>query len=860
MGQGFGIREKLLMAFSAAAIMTVAVGAVAWVSFRGLNENLTAITEQAVPVSQTALKLAAETGTFVAVAPALQAATSDEEREAANKQLLASRERLGVLLTELEAISSAADRNRVQALQERIQALGGRLDEMNQLVSDALNISFDRREKIEEAGLSHGALLADLAPRIDAASKSLLASAEQATDNTSTAISALLEGQVGGLRSALEVRAEVNVLLGLYTQINSATDRGDLRPLMEQYTLVKERLRPLMEQLWSLSGGATVAAMTRQMLAIGDGPESFFTLRERELTSTDFIELQTLRKQRAEMMQQVLGTYESLSLALITLVDDTNFDLVLSSEVAVEDSRQVIQNLMERDFGMLRAMLSMQAEVNLLSGILAAASNERSTDQLDAMSGRFEASASRLDGHLNNLPRGGSTAMLWSRATSLIDLGQAENSIFELRRDELALSALAADLVTETQTQASALKQAVDELVQAGDASIVAARQAATQSIAMSNTIMIAIVVGSVIGAVLLGWFYVGRIVIGRLTRLTVSMEQISQGNLDAEIPSKGRDEIARMAAALTVFRDNAVALEESRAAADVERRKSAAERKEMMLQLAADFESKVGDVVQAVGTAAGGLRSAAESMAHTAEETRAQATTVAAASEQASSNVQTVGVAAEELSSSISEIGRQVTESATIAQRAVAAAQRTNGTVQGLMKAAQQVGEVVQLIRGIAEQTNLLALNATIEAARAGEAGKGFAVVASEVKNLANQTGKATEDVSGQIEVMQSTTEEAVRAISDIAQVISEINEIATVIASAVEEQNAATQEIARNVQQAASGTQEVSTNIVGVSTAAELGGSTANEVLNSAGDLMQQSERLREQVEQFLGQVRAA
>src|SRR5690606_18068896 len=154
------------------------------------------------------------------------------------------------------------------------------------------------------------------------------------------------------------------------------------------------------------------------------------------------------------------------------------------------------------------------------------------------------------------------------------------------------------------------------------------------------------------------------------------------------------------------------------------------------------------------------------------------------------------------------SEIGRQVTESSTIAQRAVAAAERTNGTVQGLMKAAQQVGDVVQLIRGIAEQTNLLAPNATIEAARPGEAGKGFAVVASEVKNLANQTGKATEEVSGQIEVMQSTTEEAVDAISEIARVIGEINEIATVIASAVEEQNAATQEIARNVQQAASGT----------------------------------------------------
>src|SRR3546814_392092 len=131
---------------------------------------------------------------------------------------------------------------------------------------------------------------------------------------------------------------------------------------------------------------------------------------------------------------------------------------------------------------------------------------------------------------------------------------------------------------------------------------------------------------------------------------------------------------------------------------------------------------------------------------------------------------------------------------------------------VQGLADAAQKIGEVVNLINDIASQTNLLALNATIEAARAGEAGKGFAVVAAEVKNLANETAKATDEITGQISGIQQATREAVAAIQSIGQTIGQINEIATTIASAVEEQGAATQEIARNVQQASAGTSEVS------------------------------------------------
>ena len=277
-------------------------------------------------------------------------------------------------------------------------------------------------------------------------------------------------------------------------------------------------------------------------------------------------------------------------------------------------------------------------------------------------------------------------------------------------------------------------------------------------------------------------------------------------------------------------------------------------------VRIADTFEANVKTVVDAVTASATQLQSTAQSMTATAEETNRQASSVAAASEQASANVQTVASASEELSSSIAEIARQVAESSHMSNDAAEQARNTNTQVESLAAAAQKIGEVVNLISDIAEQTNLLALNATIEAARAGEAGKGFAVVASEVKSLASQTAKATEEISGQIGSIQTATTDAVAAIREIAKTIESLSEIASTIAAATEQQGAATQEIAGSVQQAASGTTEVSNNIAGVTQAASEAGASASQVLDAANGLTQQSDNLRAEVDRFLGEVRAA
>src|SRR5882762_8032199 len=364
----------------------------------------------------------------------------------------------------------------------------------------------------------------------------------------------------------------------------------------------------------------------------------------------------------------------------------------------------------------------------------------------------------------------------------------------------------------------------------------------------------IAVISGSI------AWI-IGRSISRPLGQLGARMRALADGALDGDIPGIGRgDEVGAMAATVQIFKDNAVrirGLEEAEAATQA---RAKAERHAAMENIASDFERSVTGIVRSVSTAAAGMQTTAQSMTATASDASARAATVGSASESASNNVGTVAAAAEELSSSVTEISRQVTRSSEIASKAVGDAERTNATVQALSTGAEKIGEVVKLIHSIAAQTNLLALNATIEAARAGESGRGFAVVASEVKALANQTAKATEEISAQVAAMQASTSEAVSSIGGITETIAQMSEITISISTAVDQQGDATREIARNIQSVAAGSSEISAHIGGVTSAAAATGKAATDVLSNARELDNQSGMLRNAVDEFLVKVRAA
>ena len=354
--------------------------------------------------------------------------------------------------------------------------------------------------------------------------------------------------------------------------------------------------------------------------------------------------------------------------------------------------------------------------------------------------------------------------------------------------------------------------------------------------------------------------YYLVRDVSSGIASIVIPMQALGKGDLSADVPHQGeKTEIGAMADTLQVFKQELIAKKaaDEAAALDAEAK---IERGRRVDGITRNFESVIGEIVQTVSSASTQLEASAGTLSATAERSQTLTSTVASASGEASANVQSVASATEELSSSVTEIGRQVQESARMATDAVGQARVTNDRVSQLSKAASRIGDVVELINTIAGQTNLLALNATIEAARAGDAGRGFAVVASEVKALAEQTAKATGEISQQITGIQGATQESVNAIKEISGTIERLAEISSAIAAAVEEQGAATQEISRNVQQAARGTQQVSSNISDVQRGASETGAASSQVLSAAQSLSGDSHRLKLEVGRFLDSVRAA
>lgn len=378
-----------------------------------------------------------------------------------------------------------------------------------------------------------------------------------------------------------------------------------------------------------------------------------------------------------------------------------------------------------------------------------------------------------------------------------------------------------------------------------------------TKSSAQTAFITLLIISALIAIGILVFAMVVVRSIIKPLAQLRTSIELLEAGRTETMIAGRHKsDELGEMARAIQSFKESIIRHNIEQARQGIEQ--SVRERTSVRRQDATEvFKGNVASVLLDVSEAATQLETNAESMSAATDISRSQSATVASAATQATANVETVAAAAEELSSSIQEISRQVEHSTTIANTATQTAIEAQQTIEGLAQGATKIGEVVTMITGIAEQTNLLALNATIEAARAGEAGKGFAVVATEVKNLADQTSKATEDITNQINTIQDDTQKAVDAIAEVSRTINEMNEVTYSVSQAVDQQGSATQEISTNVNEAATGTRDVSNNIEGVALAAEETGKLSGDVFTSAKLVSDNATDLRQQIDNFLQEV---
>ncbi|WP_085909130.1 methyl-accepting chemotaxis protein [Kiloniella majae] len=374
-----------------------------------------------------------------------------------------------------------------------------------------------------------------------------------------------------------------------------------------------------------------------------------------------------------------------------------------------------------------------------------------------------------------------------------------------------------------------------------------------------TTIIMAAVILITAIIVFVIGW-WISNLLSRPIQGLTSVMEDLTNGNRDVHVPNtEATNELGQMANSVLFFKDQLVENERLNREQQTAQQEQL-EKAKAMRELIASFETEVTNVIAHVDKAIDTMAQTAPSMRQAASEVKGKCDVSAQSATRATENVQTVATASEELSASIKEIGRQVEQSTAVTQEAVQQADSTRGIMSELAESTTKIGEVVGLITDIAEQTNLLALNATIEAARAGEAGKGFAVVASEVKNLSNQTSKATDEIALQINGVQAASMQAAEAITNITTTIQRVHEIASAIAAAVQEQAAATSEIARSVEETAGIAQSMRQDLTETSDTAQSTEQAAGNLLTTADDLTSQSNVLSSSIQTFLGSIRSA
>ncbi len=314
--------------------------------------------------------------------------------------------------------------------------------------------------------------------------------------------------------------------------------------------------------------------------------------------------------------------------------------------------------------------------------------------------------------------------------------------------------------------------------------------------------------------ATALGWGVYLRPTFSALNQIFKAIIDLSKGNLDINIPADRSDDIGDLIKALHTLKNNAHDHKNQNNGNQSGTHSQDEDIKAQILKISNALESELDKTIGTVSQDSDRALESVKAMNETISTIEKEAAKVNESSQSAAQNVGAVAAAAEELTAAIQEISSQVSQAAEISKTAVKKTSQTSKTIFNLAETASDIRGVIDLITDIAEQTNLLALNATIEAARAGEAGKGFAVVAAEVKNLANQTSKATEEITAKVSGIHETSKASVQAIEDVTKIINEINEVSSSISAAVEEQSAATSEISHNTQQAAESTSFVSEN----------------------------------------------
>jgi len=830
----FGIKVRLQAAFGVVAVLTVVAAAVAMVSFAETERGFERVSSREVPMMTDALRLSVASGEISAAAARFVAAKTTDERRLLAAQIASRSRELDEILSRLRAGQGEAGGFSIaepmaKRLKENLKALETVISERTD-IRDRLDARLGALHKV------HATISDKLTPIVDDSYFEVVTTAEDVGQSGDITVRTLVQGGMQVMQAMIEVGAETNLVTGLLTASALTSSPAILSLLEDRFTASARRAE---KQLGKIPPGS-----------------KFEGLKEKVRELVKLADFKTRDSNEANRLQKIFRAHETLSNLLIMLTDDLNFDVVMQSEDAVKRSSKMVKDLVAVQITGMRNALEIAAQTHLVTSLLSEAAVAKDSVTLVPMQDRYKAATDLLLKASKTIADKDIKAAI----DALLVFGQGDDSLFALRRSELDAAARADRTIDENVTIQRSLDRAVAVLVGDAESSMQAGSIKLVEDLGRNRMLLMIVAAISVLAAGAIGIFYVQRRLVRRLTSIGDAMHRLSSGETDVAVPAAtDRDEIGEMARSLEVFRAGEI---ERRGMAQRQQAEQGAQRERTAAieQMIGDFRATVTAVIAAVTDNVSRMETTARTLSSIAAEADSQARAASASSEQTSSNVRSVAGATEELGASILEISDQAAQANSVVERATEIAQNADQLVGQLSNGANRIGDVIKLIRAIAEQTNLLALNATIEAARAGEAGRGFAVVASEVKTLASQTAKATEEIATQIGAIQGSTAEAVGAIRAISGVMGDISRFTSTIAASVEEQSASTQEIGRNVHEAATGARELAGNMATVTEAIEETNRSATHVLDASHALSTQAGTLQQAVDQFLDRVAAA
>src|SRR5256714_14183275 len=729
----FGIKIRLQAAFGAVAITTVIAAAVAIMSFSETERGFERVSTREVPMMTDALRLSVASGELSAAAARYVSAKTSDDRKLIAAQIATRSRDLDAIMDRLRV--GQADAGGFSIAEPMAKRLKENLKALEAVISERTDIRDKLEARLEALHKVHGKISDKLTPIVDDSYFEVVTTAEDVGQSGDITVRTLIQGGMQVMQAMVEVGAETNLVTGLLTAGALTSSPGILAMLEERFVSSAQRAE---KQLAKLPPGTKFEPLKQKVRGLAKLAD--FKPREGE--------------SEMDRLTKVFRAHEQLTNLLISLIDDLNFDVVMQSEEAVKRTSKLVKDLVAVQITGLRNALEIAAQTHLVTSLISEGAVAKDANTVVPMADRFKAAADLLLKASKSII----DKELAKTIGEMLAFGQGDASVFLLRGSELAAAARADQTIEENVKIQRSLDGAVATLVGDAEKSMQSGSIKLVEDLGRNRMLLLIVAAVSVLVAGAIGVFYVQRRLVHRLTSVGDAMRRLSSGETDLAVPAAAdRDEIGEMARSLEVFRAGEIDRRDMAARQETEQAAQRA-RAASIEQMIGDFRATVTAVIAAVTDNVSRMETTPRTLSGIPGEAGNPARAASASSEQTSSNVRSVAGATEELGASILEISDQASQANGVVERAAEIAQNADQLVGQLSSGAARIGDVVKLIRALAEQTNLLAPNATIEPARASQAGRGLTLVASEVKTLPSQTAKCPERVGTEIGAIQGS------------------------------------------------------------------------------------------------------